>query len=149
MSDLISLLRWVVDLIRGRAQDEKADQIRLEHESWQWLERHLSYFEAQAQQVYSLILHNSAEKVPAEFPDEKYPFVEKISHFPLRDDNALRINFRRLEWKDRQKAWAISKKYVEMWDSCIGRFPNGAPVLPYDMVKFEKTQKVLKSIIIS
>ena len=147
MSDLISIFRLIISFITGRARDQKAERLRLEQEAWQWLERHLCFFEEQAHKIYSLVLQNSAEKVLEELCDEKYPFVEKLSHFPLREDSALKINFRRLAKKDRQKAWAISNSYVETWNICIAKFPGGAPLFPHDLVKFEKANKVLKIII--
>ena len=146
MSDLISIFRLIFNFITGRARDQKAERLRLEQEAWQWLERHLCFFEEQAQKIYSLVLQNSAEKVLEELCDKKYPFVEKLSLFPLREDSALKINFLRLGKKDRQKAWAISKDYVENWDICIARFPGGDPSFPHDLVKFEKAKKVLNQI---
>ncbi|MEL4071779.1 hypothetical protein WKW50_16670 [Ochrobactrum sp. GPK 3] len=100
----------------------------------------------QAKQVYIVVLHNSAEKVPEEFPNESFPFVEKLSRFPAREDNALKRNYWRLEKKDRQKVWAISKSYIEKWDSCMGKFPSGTPELPHDLVKFEKAGQILRVV---
>lgn len=147
MSDIWNLVKWVVGLILGHQKEAKADKLRLEQEAWKWLERHLPYFEEQAKSVYAVVLQNSAEKVPLEFPDEQFPFVEKLSRFPIRKDNALNRNFRRLEMKERQKAWAISNDYVEKWNNCMSKFPQGEPDLPPDLIKFEKVRKALHGVI--
>ncbi|MGN7963148.1 hypothetical protein [Brucella sp. 22210] len=136
------LFEFLLQAWRG----SKDDKLRLERESWQWLERHFPFFEEQAKQVYIVVLHNSAEKVPEEFPNESFPFVEKLSRFPAREDNALKRNYWRLEKKDRQKVWAISKSYIEKWDSCMGKFPSGTPELPHDLVKFEKAGQILRVV---
>ncbi len=147
MSDVISLIKWGIDIIRGRAKDEKADRLRLEQDAWQWLERHLPYFEEEACKVYSIVLQSSAQNVPVEFPNEQYPYVEKISRFPPKIDNALNINFRKMEKKNRQRVWAISKNYIDKWNDCLQKFPNGAPELPHDIAKFERTRQILHVII--
>ncbi len=147
MSDIWNILKWAVGLILGRQKEAKADKLRLEQDAWKWLERHLPYFEEQAKNAYSVVLQNSAEKVPLELPDEQFPFVEKLSRFPIRKNNALNTNFRRLEIKERQKAWAISKDYIDKWDGCMSKFPQGKPDLPHDLIKFEKVRNALHSVV--